>query len=60
VENGACKGGRKCTAFDFFVAFQGLFNAKFGGALGRALLRVKGFGNNNWEELEPPVLRKEE
>jgi hypothetical protein len=60
VENGACKGGRKCTIFDFFVKFQDLFDAKLDGASGRVLLRIKRFGNKNWEEFEPPVLQKEE
>jgi hypothetical protein len=60
VENGVCKGGRKCTLFDFFVKFQDLFDTKFDGALGRIILRIKRFGNKNWEELESPVLQKEE
>jgi hypothetical protein len=60
VESGVCKGGRKCTAFDFFAKFQDLFDAKFDGALGRILLCIKRFGTKNWEEFEPPALRKEE
>jgi hypothetical protein len=60
VENGACKGGRKRTAFGFFVEFQGLFDARFDGALGRVLLCIKRFGTKNWEEFEPPALQKEE
>jgi hypothetical protein len=55
-----CKGGRKCTAFEFFVEFQGLFDAKLGGARGRALLCIKRFDTKSWEEFEPPVLQKEE
>jgi hypothetical protein len=56
-----CKGGLKCAVFDFFVKFQGLFNAKFDGALaGRVVLCTKRFGNKNWEEFEPPVMQKEE
>jgi hypothetical protein len=60
VENGVCKGGRKCTVFDFFVKFQGSFDVKFDGALGRVLLHIKRFGTKNWEEFEPPVLQKEQ
>jgi hypothetical protein len=60
VENGVRKGGRKCTVFDFFVKFHGLFDAKFDGALGRVLSRIKRFGTKNWEEFEPPVSQKEE
>jgi hypothetical protein len=37
-----------------------LFDVKFDGALGRILLHIKRFGNKNWEEFEPPALRKEE
>jgi hypothetical protein len=37
-----------------------LFDAKFDGALGRVLLRIKRFGTKSWEEFEPPALRKEE
>jgi hypothetical protein len=60
VENEVCKGGRKCTVFDFFVKFQDLFDVKFDGAVGRVLLHTKRFGNKNWKEFEPPVLQKEE
>jgi hypothetical protein len=60
VENGVCKGGRKCAAFCFFAKFQDLFHAKFDGALGRVLLCIKGFDTKNWEEFEPPVLQKEQ
>jgi hypothetical protein len=37
-----------------------LFDARLCGALGRALLHIKRFGNKNWEEFEPPVLQKEQ
>jgi hypothetical protein len=60
VESGVCKGGCKCTVFDFFVKFQDLFDLKFDGALGRVLLCIKGFGTKSWEEFEPPALQKEE
>jgi hypothetical protein len=49
-----------CTAFDLFVKFQGSFDAKLDGALGRTLPRIKRFSNKSWEEFEPPVLQKEE
>jgi hypothetical protein len=55
-----CKGGHKCAAFGFFAKFQGSFDAKFDGALGRVLLCIKRFGTKNWEEFEPPMLQKEE
>jgi hypothetical protein len=60
VENGVCKGGRKCAVFDFFVKFQDLFDVKFDGALGRVLLCIKRFGTKSWEEFEPPALQKKE
>jgi hypothetical protein len=60
VENGLCKGGRRCTAFGFFAKFQDSLDAKFDGALGHVLLCIKRFGTKNWEEFEPPALQKEE
>jgi hypothetical protein len=55
-----CEGGRRCTAFGFFAKLQGLFDAKFDGALGRVLLHIKQLGTKNWEEFEPSALQKEE
>jgi hypothetical protein len=45
--------------FGFFAKkFQGSFGAEFDGALGHALLCVKQFSTQNWEEFEPPGVNK--
>jgi hypothetical protein len=59
ISKARCCSSSKCTAFDLFAKFQDLFDAKFDGALGRVLPRIKRFGNKNWEEFEAPVLQKE-